>query len=680
MHFIALLHESESFGRAVRPGELVGLVDAVERAAQRQRVAGLQLHAGFELARQARPQRRAAVAGPVRRLGAQRQALAVAQVHRGRRIRLPQHGSLGQHLAQACRAFGRAAVVVAALVQAGEAGAGDQLPMLAQVHAIQREQRVLPAGESTLRGTGLVGRGSEDRRVELVDVAGADIVVDIGAAVDGATERAGAEAQFVAQRAGGEAAFKHGAGLVADAGVVGAAEIVDVVVAVRREEPAGHAAVGTFAGIEAAVGERHVVVDHATAVAAGDSHAPVVIEDMFNAHAAVGRLDAHRLLPRLIAEHACGVRVRRQRGAAEQLVARHRALAAGLVVAVQFQRGAFADLPVRRQRQHAAPAVGVMHVRMDVLVDCVDAHAELRREPAAEIHRDVARAVRIDAEGDAAHVGRPLADVIDHAAGLHHAGFQPGQSLQDLHLLHVLQRHLLLAGDGQAVAAEAGGRVQRIAADCDVLVVADRRVVVAQRGILAGQLAERADLPVVQLLARHHGDRRRRVVQRGTAVAVEAAVVHARGHLSAHVHGGQVDGLRGFGLRGGAAGGGRAGRGKGGKQGKGEGSADHRRRLRVADEATASGSFARTIRLCKLPTPVLTGSGSKGLSQPGVLPGTPASRPLLKHGTDVHGESANLTPARGCPAAAPVPARWRTMPRVHAGRCPRRRRRAPAHA
>src|SRR6185312_1890992 len=162
------------------------------------------------------------------------------------------------------------------------------------------------------------------------------------------------------------------------------------------------------------------------------------------------------------------------------------------------------------------------------------------------------------------------------------------QAFQDLHLLHVFQRHLLLAGDGQAVAAKAGSGVQHVAADRDVLVVADRRVVVAQRGILAGQFAERADLPVVQLLARHHGDRRRRVVQRGAAVAVEAAVARVLRRLSAHVHGGQVDGLRGIGLRGGAAGGGRAGGGKGGKQGQGEGSAGHRRRLRVADEATAN--------------------------------------------------------------------------------------------
>jgi hypothetical protein len=28
-------------------------------------------------------------------------------------------------------------------------------------------------------------------------------------------------------------------------------------------------------------------------------------------------------------------------------------------------------------------------------------------------------------------------------------------------------------------------------------------------------------------------------------------------------------------------------------------------------------AVARTCRICKLPTPVLTGSGSKGLSQPG---------------------------------------------------------------
>jgi hypothetical protein len=36
-----------------------------------------------------------------------------------------------------------------------------------------------------------------------------------------------------------------------------------------------------------------------------------------------------------------------------------------------------------------------------------------------------------------------------------------------------------------------------------------------------------------------------------------------------------------------------------------------------ADEATATRFVAWTHRICKLPTPVQTGSGSKGLSQPG---------------------------------------------------------------
>src|SRR6185312_12002508 len=116
---------------------------------------------------------------------------------------------------------------------------------------------------------------------------------------------------------------------------------------------------------------------------------------------------------------------------------------------------------------------------------------------------------------------------------------------QDLYLLLVFHRHRLLAGDGEVVEAQTGGQVQRITADGDVLVVADRRVVVAQRGVLAGQFAQRADLAVVDLLAADDGDRGGRVVQRRVAVAVQAGAGCgvAVGH-GLHVDGRQIGGAR----------------------------------------------------------------------------------------------------------------------------------------
>jgi hypothetical protein len=96
------------------------------------------------------------------------------------------------------------------------------------------------------------------------------------------------------------------------------------------------------------------------------------------------------------------------------------------------------------------------------------------------------------------HIGRALADVIHQAAGLDHACFKTGQTLEDFHLLLVFQRHVLFAGHAEVVEAEAAGQIQREAADRDVLVVADRRVVVAEGGIGMGQFAQRARLAIVE--------------------------------------------------------------------------------------------------------------------------------------------------------------------------------------
>src|SRR6185312_17102223 len=197
----------------------------------------------------------------------------------------------------------------------------------------ERKDRALPAAQGAHGRTRLVRRWREIRGVDLIDVGRADIVVDIGALVDLAMEGAGAHGELVADTAGLEAAVEHGAQLVILAGVVGAAEIIDVVVAVWREEVAGRA-VGTGRGVEAAIGKGDVVVDHAMAVAGRELRVPVRAQAMLQAQGGVAGVDAHRLLPRLEAEHARAAGVRWDGGATEQLVAGDRALAAGLVVGV----------------------------------------------------------------------------------------------------------------------------------------------------------------------------------------------------------------------------------------------------------------------------------------------------------------------------------------------------------
>ena len=203
---------------------------------------------------------------------------------------------------------------------------------------------------------------------------------------------------------------------------------------------------------------------------------------------------------------------------------------------IGVQRGMAADLPVGGQRDEVAVAVGVLHVGVHVLVRDVDAHAEARRQPAAHVQRHVARAVRVGTDGGGVHVGRALADKIDQAAGSDHTGFQSGQALENLHLLLVFQRHVLLAGHAHAVEAEAGGQIQRKAADRDVLVVADRGVAVAHGGVHVAEVTERARLAIVELGAGDHGDRGRRVAQRRIAEAADLRAVGAVAGLALGLH------------------------------------------------------------------------------------------------------------------------------------------------
>jgi hypothetical protein len=97
--------------------------------------------------------------------------------------------------------------------------------------------------------------GGRIGRCFLIDIGAAEPLVDRCTLVDHPAKRAGAEGQFVAQAGGVEQAGQGGLHFVVAAGVVGAAVVVDVVVACGGEvvaEPLG----------VAAPGKRTVVIDH----------------------------------------------------------------------------------------------------------------------------------------------------------------------------------------------------------------------------------------------------------------------------------------------------------------------------------------------------------------------------------------------------------------------------------
>ncbi|MCW0425716.1 hypothetical protein NB713_003659 [Xanthomonas sacchari] len=358
-----------------------------------------------------------------------------------------------------------------------------------------------------------------------------------------------ADLELVLQHAGAGAAAGDRLQFVVAAAVGRAAVVVDVVVA-SAAEVVGHRVAGAAGRAVAAPGEAGVIVDQRAAVRGGHLQMPGVAEAVFVARLRIQRLDADRPGPRLVGEQAMHRYSARQMRAAEQLVARHRALLAVLVFHVQLQGRLRIDVPVRGQRQEIAVAVGVIDIAAQGLVRGVDAQAELAlaAEPVAQVHRRAAAAVVVAAQHQAAHVLRALGLVVDHAGRGGDAGQHPGQALEHLHLFLVLQRHVLFAGDGQAVDAVAVGRIQRIAAHQEVLVVADRRVAVADRGVGAQHLAEHAHLAVGQLRAIDGVDRHRRVQQRRVAIAAQAAAVVRLATL--HVDRVQFDrGLRAGGRR-----------------------------------------------------------------------------------------------------------------------------------
>ena len=205
-----------------------------------------------------------------------------------------------------------------------------------------------------------------------------------------------------------------------------------------------------------------------------------------------------------------------QRCAAEQLIAAAVALGFVLVLEVAFEGGGRIDLPVGRACAHGAPAVGVVHVGDDAFAGEIHARAHLlpAAEEMAEVDGAVRRAAMIGGEIDGLDVGGALGDVVDEAARRGHAAFDRGNAFEELDLLLVFKRHILLAGDGHAVDFKSGGEIEGKSANLVVAVVAHGHVVVADRGIVLDHIREQARNLVVEQVARDDGGRKRRLLER----------------------------------------------------------------------------------------------------------------------------------------------------------------------
>ena len=97
----------------------------------------------------------------------------------------------------------------------------------------------------------------------------------------------------------------------------------------------------------------------------------------------------------------------------------------------------------------------------------------------AKIDRAEGRAAFIRRKIDGLDVGGALGDEVDEAARGGDTALHGGNALEELDLLLVFERHILLARDGHAVDFKTGGEIQRKTANLVVAVVAHRHVIVA---------------------------------------------------------------------------------------------------------------------------------------------------------------------------------------------------------
>ena len=109
---------------------------------------------------------------------------------------------------------------------------------------------------------------------------------------------------------------------------------------------------------------------------------------------------------------------------------------------------------------------------------------------------------------------RSLGDVVDQAAGRSHSAFHARDALEEFDALLVFERHVLFAGDRHAVDLEAGRKIDRKSANLKIAVIADRRIVLADRGIVLHHVGKHARNLVREQVAGHDGYRERRLAER----------------------------------------------------------------------------------------------------------------------------------------------------------------------
>ena len=200
----------------------------------------------------------------------------------------------------------------------------------------------------------------------------------------------------------------------------------------------------------------------------------------------------------------------------QQLIAADRALHLVLILEVALQNRLGTHLPVRRAGAHRAPAVGAVHVALNLFAGQIHArsHLLLRAEEPPHIYRAVRRPAMVGRQIRGFDHRRPLGHVVDQSARRGHAALHAGNAFQELHPLLVFQRHILLAGDGHAVDLKPRGQIDGEAANLVVAVVPDRRVILANGGIVLDHVGEHARPLVGEQLTGHHGGRERRLLQR----------------------------------------------------------------------------------------------------------------------------------------------------------------------
>ncbi|GBH12132.1 periplasmic component [Pseudomonas syringae pv. actinidiae] len=480
---LALLNVSKG-AVIVGPGILVGLAGLKQRRGQAHALPVV-LDARLKLPRYGRCESFAGVGGEPSGCPAQREALAVAGVQRKVVQRLVDQSRLRKkHITFGVPRI--ATVLVERLfIKPDLTPAQHGLPMFVEADTVGEKQPVLAAVQAAF-GVRQRQAGRLDRLRRFIDVARAHKLVEGAARVYGAPVGAGAEGQLMFESTGRECARHRSLDLIVATRVVGAAEVIDVVPPLGAEM-VGHSFCRTTGRTIAAPRKGAVVIDDHPAAGCTEAALPAVIEPVFEAPAHVQRFDTHWIGPVLIAQQFARRGIVGQRCAAQQLITGHRALLFVLILDVQLQQGPLADVPVERQRCKVALTVGMLDIGANVFVRQVGAQTELllAAKPAADVGGDVAFTVLVGGHRDRPDVLRAFGLIVDDAARLGNAALQARQALEQLDLLLVLQRHVLLAGDAAAIDAIAVGRVQREAAHHKVFVIAYRRITVAHRGIVS---------------------------------------------------------------------------------------------------------------------------------------------------------------------------------------------------